>query len=485
MKIYKILFAVLLCGFFVACEQDLSDLNVDPDASTQGSPDELFVSASGFYGIGLEIANEDNAVLAQYWAGGPGVSLIDIERYFFVPADFNTFWTYSYLQTLTDLKYVIDNGNEAQAAAANIFAVYVMQYLVDLFGDVPYLSANLGAPESGGLLNPEYDSGEDIYTDLIARLDTSATVLSTTADQLGNEDLIYEGNSNNWVRFANSLKLRLLMRQSITDPSVGPAVQELIASGTFITSEDQLAAIPFNGADGQNYNPQFARREGGVGQFFVASQTSTSTLDELQDPRDSALYEVAEATGTIVGLKQGNVQVQTDLSAADLSAPSEIAYAADNPVILMSHWEVMFLRAEADMRFGTADDETEMFNSAVRAHFDYVGASGVANYLSNSVVYNASASTVAKSNMIGIQKWISMNGLQETEGWIEARRFDYPDAGNIFTNPTDGIFVTPTASVLGNNVFPSIYLYPQSEFDYNRDNVPTGRTITSNVFWDN
>ena len=136
------------------------------------------------------------------------------------------------------------------------------------------------------------------------------------------------------------------------------------------------------------------------------------------------------------------------------------------------------------MRFGTADDAKTMFDGAVQSHFTYVGAGSAAAYLASDANYNNATTTSQRSNLIGIQKWIAMNGLQESEGWVEARRFDTSTGGNVFTNTTSGIFEEPASSVLPAGVFPSIYLYPQSEKDFNATNVPA-RVITDKVFWDN
>ena len=273
------------------------------------------------------------------------------------------------------------------------------------------------------------------------------------------------------------------MRQSITSgDAVAQQVRDLIANGTFLSSVDDIAKVPFMG-DAGNWNPMYARREQGVKQFYVASNSTVKLLEELADPRLEVLFDPAAATGTIVGLDQGFVNDLVTPSKDDFSYPSSVQYGNANDVILMSHWEVMFLRAEAAMRFGTADDETMMFNNAVTAHFDYIGASGADSYLSTNAVYDASASTAAKSDLIGTQKWISMVGLQETEGWIEARRFDTAPS-NIFTNTASGIWNTPTRTVLGAGVFPSIRLYPQSEVSFN-PNTPKDRKLTDKVFWDN
>jgi len=467
----------------------LADLNLDPNQSTSGGTGpEVFVAATAEYAVSLEAYfNETNSLLAQYWAGGPGVALFDQERYFFTAADFSNEWSFANLQALSDLRYVRDNGNAGLSALSEIMSVLIYQNLVDHYGDVPYSEALRGAPEDGGILTPVYDDAKGIYDDLIVRLDAAIAVLSNTSGTLsvadlavGDEDLIYGGDLDRWIAFANSLKLRLLMRQSITDPSVGPQVIALIAGGTFINDEAGLARVPFQGAAGLNQNPQWLRRQSSAtGQFYVASLTSTDVLESLNDPRALVIYDAAVATGTLVGLEQGGINEIVGTKPADFSFPSAVAYGETNDVLFMSHWEVMFLRAEAAMRFGTADDELEMYEAAVTAHFDYIGATGAAAYLVDNL-YDVGAPDQDKSNQIGIQKWISMNGLQESEGWIEARRFDV-DGDNVFT---DGIFTTPVRSVFADGVFPSIRLYPQTELSFN-PNTPPDRDLFDKVFWDN
>jgi hypothetical protein len=485
MKILKYIIPAVVGVFACSCDKSLSEINVDPNSSTSANPPAMLTAAQGYYGIALDgYFNEQDALFAQYVAGGPGVALLDDERYFFEAGNYDNEWSFSYGQALSDLKFVMQNGNEAQAAAADILSVLIWQNLVDHFGNIPYSDALKGDPADGAILAPAYEDAQSIYNNLIERATASVAALQLTTDEIGAEDLIYGGDIDSWIRFGNSIKLKLLMRQSLTNAAVvGPQVVELISTGSFIEDETSLAAIPFSGPTGSNFNPQFARREAGIGQFYVASLATVDVLTDLNDPRAEVLYDVAENTGTIVGLKQGNVENEAQPQPQDFSYPSEVAYADDNDVILMSPWEVMFLRAEADMRFSTADDEKAMFDAAVTAHFDYIGAEGAAEYLANEVVYDAAASTQAKSDMIGIQKWIAMNALQESEGWIESRRFDMAPT-NIFTNTATGIFYTPTRSVFGEGVFPTIRLYPQSELSYNA-NSPKGRVTTEKVFWDN
>ena len=467
----------------MSCGDQLADLNNDPNVSTSaGDGTEVFVAATGFYGGALEAYfNENDALFAQYHAGGVGVSLVQFERYFFQPGSFNTEWTLCYMQALTDFKYVIESENQARSAAADVMSVMIFQSLVDHFGDVPYTEALQGLD---GNLSPAYSDDAEIYADLVVRLNQDIATLESTVDEMGAEDLIYGGDISKWIKFANSLKLRILMRQSIVNPSgVSAEVIATVNDGRFINSLDDIARIPFSGGATNNWNPEYARRESGVGQFYCLSQTFLDQLTVLNDPRLDIMYDFpVNSPGTHNGMLQGNANDVVAASADDFSYPSAFSYGESTDVVLMSPWEVMFLRAEADMRFNTADDEVTMFNNAVQSHFDYVGAGDASSYLTNSANYSASASTQAKTRLIAIQKWISLSGYQEAEGWIETRRFDSP-GNKLFT---DGIFRRPTRSVFGEGQFPTTYLYPQTELSFNTNNVPPrADAVSDKVFWDN
>src|SRR5688572_16148753 len=229
MKITKIILVTIALSVMVSCGDQLAELNVDPnESSTGGDGPEVFTSATGYYGLALDaFFNEDNGLFAQYVAGGPGVALLDLERYFIEPTQHNNEWLYSYSDCLSDLKYVKDNGNEALANVSEIMSVLIYQNLVDHFGDIPYTDALKGADAEANLA-PSYDDAQTIYNDLIARLDAAIGVLSDTDEEVGPEDLIYNGDLDQWIALANSLKLRLLMRQSITGDaaSIGQQVRD-------------------------------------------------------------------------------------------------------------------------------------------------------------------------------------------------------------------------------------------------------------------
>jgi hypothetical protein len=401
-----------------------------------------------------------------------------------VAGDFNNYWFRAYVNTLADLNYITKNSSSAAyRGIANILKAYLFQGLVDHFGDIPFTEALSGAIEDGSILTPNYDSAETvIYPALVTILDDALSDLAlAVAGTVGDDDYIFEGDIAKWLKFANSLKLRVLMRTSETNPQ-GAAIQTLINSGTFIETVADMPFIPFSGATGDQ-NPMFARAENGVGMFYFASNASLNLLESLDDPRAEVLYTKATTgtfAGSLHGIDQGTIDNEPFTAPdSDYSLASEYSYSSTKPVILMSPWEVWFLRAEADARYSTSDDAGTAFSTAIDLNFGYMEVGDASSYV-GTLNFTGATTLDDQLDMIGIQKWISLNGTQEDEGWIESRRFDRP-ASRLFT---DGIFQTPPLSVLTSGTYPSSWLYPDSERSFNPNALPQ-KNIPDAIFWDN
>ncbi|KJD31003.1 hypothetical protein PK35_16895 [Tamlana nanhaiensis] len=479
------IFLILLLTLNFSCNDSLEEVNIDPNTFPSAGDAQVLSAAIGFMGyiVETDLNYSESFVWSQYYTWGIGVSIGNEERYVSNAADFNGYWQRAYANSLADLNYISKNSTSAAyRGIANVLKAYLFQGLVDHFGDIPFTEAVSGAIEDGSILTPNYDSAETvIYPDLITMLDNAIADLDVAETGLvGDDDFIYEGNLTKWTKFANSLKLRILMRTSEVSPQ-SSAVQTLIANGIFIESVSDMPFIPFSGATGDQ-NPMFARAEFGVGMFYFASNATLNVLQDLNDPRDEVFYTLAttgDFEGNLHGIDQGTVDDEDFTNpSSHYSLASTYAYGDSKPVILMSPWEVWFLRAEAAARYGTADDEATAFETAVTSNFSYLGLDG-SSYV-GTLGYSTSNPLDTKLDLIGVQKWISLNGTQEDEGWIEARRFDRP-ASRIFT---DGIWQTPPLSVLPAGEFPSAWLYPESERSLN-PNAPAQRTITDNIFWDN
>lgn len=486
-NIVKIAAVVLGLTTMVSCN-DLLDINTDPDKASQGSAPEVLTSTEGFmtWIIGERFPQRSN-LWSQYWTWGPGVQLGDVERFIMEPDDNNNVWFRAYVNALPDLNYLNQLGEPVYGGIAKTLEAYLYSTLVDYFGDIPFSEAVRGNDPDNPILAPNFDDDADVYAGCLAKIDAALAEFESVSPADANPgvaDFFYGGDVDQWVRFANSLKLKLLLRQSeVGNP--GPEIIDLIANGTFIETEADMAKVDFVGT-ASNMNPQYASFESGVDQFYIASCASIETLEGLNDPRIDYFYDPAVLAGTHVCINQGTIEDEpfgnpqdaysTPKGTNDDAGP---IYGPEVPVIFMSPWEVWFLRAEAAVRYGTADDAESAWNTGIEASFDYLGAPGAGAYIAS---LTFGGNDIQRIRSIAIQKWISLNGLQSTEAWTEVRRLDRP-ADPIFTGTDAGLFDYPPVSQLAGE-WPSIYLIPADERSFN-PNAPAQQTITDKVFWDN
>jgi len=480
------IFLILLLTLNFSCSDSLEEVNVDPNTFPSAGDPQVLSAAIGFMGYIVEsdLNFSESFLWSQYYTWGIGVSIGNEERYVSAGGDFNGYWQRAYANALVDLNSITKNSSSAAyKGIANVLKAHLFQGLVDHFGDIPYTEALSGAIEDGSILTPNADSAETvIYPGLVTLLDEALVDLNRAESGLvGTDDFIYKGDISKWIKFANSLKLRILMRTSESSPQ-GAAIQALVSNGTFIETVDDMPFIPFSGKTGDQ-NPMFARAENGVGMFYFASNASLNLLDSLDDPRDEVFYTKATtgtSAGSLRGIDQGTIDNEPFTAPdSNYSLASEYAYSATKPAILMSPWEVWFLRAEADARYGTNDDAETAFTTAIQLNFGYMELDGADDYI-DTLDYDMATNLDDQIDLIAIQKWISLNGTQEDEGWIETRRFDRP-ASRLFTN---GIFQSPPDSVLPAGTYPSTWLYPETERSLNPNALPQ-RQITDAIFWDN
>src|SRR5690242_11645465 len=99
-------------------------------------------------------------------------------------------------------------------AICEIFRAYSYSVLVNTFGNIPYTEA-LNPNTS----TPKYDDQKAIFYALIDSLDQALGKLDPSGDSFGTSDLIFNGDVAHWMKFANSLKLRLGLLLADSDPA--------------------------------------------------------------------------------------------------------------------------------------------------------------------------------------------------------------------------------------------------------------------------
>lgn len=119
------------------------------------------------------------------------------------------------LQVLTD--------DPIYLAVGDVIKVACMHRVTDTFGPIPYSKIGLD-----GEISVAYDSQKEVYTRMFEELNAAIEVFADNKANSFNasSDVIYGGNVENWLRLANSLKLRLAMRISYADPALSKQMAE-------------------------------------------------------------------------------------------------------------------------------------------------------------------------------------------------------------------------------------------------------------------
>ncbi|HVI47809.1 MAG TPA: SusD/RagB family nutrient-binding outer membrane lipoprotein [Chitinophaga sp.] len=477
-KIYfsaVLFFSLMTMG---GCKKFL-DINTDPNHAADVPVTYLLSSAEGelSFAVGNTLAIA-GGVWGQYWTQNPSSSQYKLyDQYSPDASTFGNVWEVMNSDALEDMQQVIDNGkatNKPQyVAIATILKVYTFQLSTDLWGDVPFSQALQGKNN----LSPAYDKQSDIYNGLVKMLDDAIALINPDDPNVpGNDDLIYQGDMNLWLRFANTLKLKIGLRLSKADPARAMSIVKSLEGKEFMGS-GETGKQDFNATGGQQ-NPLYGAIAGAVlgkVQNLVASSTAIGFFNGHNDPRLKAFFDPTPA-GTFVGIPQGSFNAQT--SGAPISPPSAKTGANANnpksasaPVILISDYESSFLQAEAVVRGWLSGDAAALYADGIRNNFAAYGVTGVDGYLAQPDIAFPVSGSAAQTEAIITQKWAAMCGNQCIEAWTEWRRTGFPS-----------FFVLSQGSIIGPGRFPQIFLYPASELTRN-PKVPPQHNVFDKVWW--
>jgi hypothetical protein len=201
--------------------------------------------------------------------------------------------TYNIARNLVEIRRQIDamSADEQEArthmrAITYIPAVYQAMRASDLYGSMPWSEAMGGRYD--GNFTPRYDTQPELYELWLAELNAAIDVLvGDPSGQLtyGQQDFVYQGNSMNWARFANSLKLRIAVRVEEQDPQWSQQIinEALSNPAGIIESRDH----EFVWAPSGEYTGQAHDFWGSPS----AAYNFISKLVELRDPRTHFYFE--------------------------------------------------------------------------------------------------------------------------------------------------------------------------------------------------
>lgn len=452
-KIY-ILPLIFACSLLNACTNDFEAINTNPDAIVAiGSTELPFLfsraETQALFGTSYQVAQNLSAdQYAQYFACV--ATSFPSDRYVMRPDWFNAAWNAVYANTMPQLLTIFENTDPSSAeyALAHVIWVFAFHRITDYWGPIPYFNAGTVAN------SVPYDPQEEIYNDFFNRLDSAITVLQGRTDETpyGSYDIIYGGDVSKWIKFANTLRLRLALRISNIDPERARLEGEAAyAGGVFVNSpdDDALLAKSLNGNDINGLSQMSDWNE------FRMSATMESILRGYNDPRIAEYFLPAANSGNYDGLRNGLTANQLTNSANTPNANARVGARWSSPAAngvsnylttpqnVMCTAEAYFLRAEGAVlgwnMGGTAQElyEAGIRNSMVQwgitdeaAIVDYVNGTSLPvapeDFLNSPAITDVPvrfdvSNTETQLEQIAIQKWLAIfpDGC---EAWADNRR---------------------------------------------------------------
>lgn len=476
---YLMLLGVLIS--LSACTSDFEEINTNPNAPIEVQPSLLLRQV--IYDYGDEMSYEGfvaGNLLGQY----------------FTAIDFNLFDRHSLMEpqvggnpwpviytNLRDNELILEQvkANDALVVyegPALIMKAYLTMALTDIFGNVPYSEALQG---NQGEVTPIYDEQEAIYTGpggILANLEAGIAALENYQGSIAlNGDILFDGDLSGWLRFANSLRIKALIRISAR-VDVKADLQAIYDAGNYLATNDQNATFDFTGEQPNNF--RMANLRAGDFNLFILSETMQEILEELNDPRRAVWFRPIgndPEQSQYEGFLNGPDASQTSISVADYSLTGMIfrESTGDLDANFLTAWETHFLLAEAAEHSLITADAQALYELGVQQAFAYWQTPLPSDYLSaGAAAYGNNGAN--KIEQIITQKWLA-NIINGYEGWIEYRRTGFPALKTI-------------AASLNNDLIPVRMPYPTEEAALNPTNYSAaaaateGNSINSPVWWD-
>lgn len=396
-------------------------------------------------------------------------------------------WTTAY-HIILDLNFVETKSQEKKLpffeGVARIMKAYWYQNLVDMFNNVPYTEA----AQPTTIQNPKYDDAKTIYEDLIVKIDEGIALVKSSGTLSPSDtkfDIIAHGDKNTWIQLANTIKLRILLRQTEMagrGAYIQSEIAKIVTEGSGFIDEGHDVLIDPGYENSQNkQNPiygsfGFTPNGSPAATFFRAHQFAVDFHKNSNDGRLDRIYK-KPANGIHLGNWLGNSSNPNGVTSEIGEGVYKTADAAF-PFFLAS--ESLFLQAEAAQRGWLNENAKSLYEKAITASFTYLevpnATAAATDYYSQPGVANVNwDASQNKLQAIAIQKWAALNGVNALEAWSELRRTGFPQITPASKSPN-----------VTRNQIPARALYPQVEYDVNADQVKKQGNISqfdSKIFW--
>ena len=454
-------YILIIVTILSSCTKNYDSINIDPNRPKSVTPG-VMLGQLQYRIVSSTVRASRNFTheIMQVDAPRSSPDGLGLHRYVINPGA--ALWTTLY-NYLTDVQDIIDISTSLKEdnyrAIGLIYRSWIFSILTDCYGDVPFSDALKGTQ---GVLSPKFDTQKEIYTQILKDLDTANAIINTSKALTYGGDQMYNANTVTssvnagmikWKKFANSLRLRLLLRLLKRDGElpVRTEIQRMLASSTIfplITSNSDEGIFRFPGTY-PYYNPYYNERqlEWRDGTYFTTFFINKLNTDN--DPRRTIWARTVTVNGQQVyrGIESGYPSTTEYLVGAN-SSYNDAMKTATNLGVMLTYSEVEFILAELALRgFSTGKTVKQHYENGINASMVQWGLTTPTGFLSQpTIAFNDLGTFDNKLEQIMLQKYIAYFFV-DYQSWFEKRRTGFP----ILPRGT-GI---PAA-----NVFPSRCPYP-------------------------
>ncbi|MFT5252987.1 MAG: hypothetical protein ACI87N_002012 [Flavobacteriales bacterium] len=373
---YRILLLLSVLLVFQSCTKDFDEINDNPNYPTVDEANPALILPKILFETGNEmtadIAWGTGNVLAQLVATN---NFTGTDRYLL--GTYEGTWNLFY-RNMRDANNLLSlaeaSGNGGYQAAALTMRAWMLANLTEMYGDIPYSEALKGKEDE---FQPKYDKQADIYTAILKDLEDA--VSATNKGGSMNGDIMYNGNTDQWAKLANSLRMRYLMRLENKWGELGidgaAQMQAIVSSGVHLLSNNDNGAIPY--LEGTNRWPLNTSRVGSFDEKRMSQRIET-VLKDLNDPRMNILFREVdnpssnEFVGVPNGLSEdeasnfnGGANNQSRLGTRFREEPAAVE------MMMMHYSELMFIVAEAVEKGYITGNTADFYNAGVEANMNY------------------------------------------------------------------------------------------------------------------
>jgi hypothetical protein len=488
----------------------LSDLGNNPNAPSQ-APLQLMLPTilSNYAGNQITGYNTSLGTWMGYYSFSGSYSIAENSLNYYESAGGPGNWGVSsmvnnanYIETTASTQNNMDNF----LAVGKILKAFGYQFLVDGYDNVPYSDAWQGSKN----FFPKYDEGKDIYAKCIIQLDSAMAIIQNAdvnAVALGSNDIMFKGDMSQWAKFANTLKLRFLLRESNV---IGDAAKAEIAKTADIgyLTKDAMVNPGFLNSSGKQ-NPLWATfgvnpggslysdgynyvRAGGAAVDFFKKNNDPRLFyvyaPNNSDPSTAAFLTTDTNPANYTGVYFGDRTTASSLGnkgTAGIGHGVMPGFSASVPLFTAS--QSYFLQCEATLKgwiTGGVDAET-LYQNAITASFEllYTQAGGKASDadVAAQAYYSQDLPNVTWDNTLKtiiVQKWAALAIVNNFEAWTEYRRTGYPGTDILPMSKYPGV----SAHIPVRFMFPSTEQQRNSEA-YNAAVAKGNDPQNSKIFW--